>query len=275
MTKAIVPDPLPISAVLITCNAAAVLSDCLASVRPLVAEIVLVDSGSQDETLTIASRFGARIITQPWLGYGPQKQLAVDQASHNWVLCLDADERLTPELTQSIRLAWSATEGPSHQAYRMARCNRFMGRWLRHGEGYPDWQLRLFHRQHGHWSSDPVHEQVVTTVAVAALAGDLLHESAECGIEDYLAKQNRYTSLQARQLLQRGVVVHGWQICCSPLLRFIKFYLLRRGFLDGVPGLVHIAIGCSNSLVKYAKLWLLQRDQTDEHKEPESAAVRR
>jgi hypothetical protein len=142
----------------------------------------------------------------------------------------------------------------------MPRCNRFLGRWLRHGEGYPDWNTRLFHRAHGSWSDDPVHEHVLTTVPVLRLAGDLMHESAE-SLERYLDKQNRYTTLQAERMLADGRTAGVTDLVFSPLVRFLKFYGFRLGFLDGVPGLVHIAIGCMNSFNKYAKLRALQRDR--------------
>ena len=142
----------------------------------------------------------------------------------------------------------------------MARCNRFMGRWLKHGEGYPDWSLRLFDRRHARWSDDPVHEKVVANAPAGRLAGDLLHDSAE-SLSLYLDKQNRYTSMQAEVLFKAGKRAGVVQLVFSPALRFIKFYVLRLGFLDGVPGLVHIAIGCCNSFHKYAKLIALQRNR--------------
>jgi hypothetical protein len=140
----------------------------------------------------------------------------------------------------------------------MARANRFMGRILRHGEGYPDYSLRLFHRAHARWSDDAVHEKVLADGPVATLPGDLLHESAE-SLESYLAKQNRYTSLQAERLRADGARAGWTRIALAPLFRFIKFYVFRGGFLDGVPGLVHISIGCFNSMLKYAKLRTLNR----------------
>jgi len=246
--------PLPLSAVLIAQNAAAQLPDCLASVA-FADEIVLVDSGSRDGTAEIAAGRGARVVAKAWLGFGPQKQFAVEQARHDWVLCLDADERVSPELAASIR---RALEAPAAPVYRMARRNRFLGRWLRHGEGYPDWCTRLFDRRHAHWSDDAVHEKVLCAAAPGTLQGDLLHESAE-DLGRYLEKQNRYTALAARQLYERGRSAGIAELLLSPLVRFVKFYLLRLGFLDGLPGLLHIAIGCATSFMKYAKLIELQR----------------
>ena len=243
-----------LSIAIITRDAAGQIEACLQSVA-FADEIVVVDSGSSDATVEIARRYGARVLRQDWLGYGKQKQFAVTQAAHDWVLCLDADERVSPLLASSIQ---EALRRPGFFAYEMPRCNRFMGRWLRHGEGYPDPNLRLFHRRRVRWSDDPIHEHVVTGETVGRLRGDLLHES-ETSIADYLDKQSRYTTLQAEAMNARGKRVSVAGMLLSPLLRFVKFYVLRLGFLDGVPGLVHIAIGCFNSFIKYSKLRELQR----------------
>ena len=242
---------LPLSVTIITKNEAPRIADCLASVAPLADEIVVLDSGSTDGTPEICAAHGARVIDAGWLGFGPQKDLAVRSARNDWVLCLDADERVSAELARSIREALSASPQSAFSAYRCARSNRFLGRYLRHGEGYPDWSLRLFDRRVAHWSADAVHEKVVCSAPVGTLAGDLLHDSAET-LESYLAKQNRYTSLQAAQYT--GKPVGAARLLVSPLVRFVKFYGVRGGFRDGVPGLVHIAIGCFNSFMKYAKI---------------------
>ncbi len=239
---------LPLSAVIIAKDAAGQLEACLASLG-FADEIVLVDSGSADATREVARAKGARVIEQAWLGYGPQKQFAVRQARHDWVLCVDTDERVSPELAASIVAELAAPRG---HVYEFARRNRFMGRYLRHGEGYPDWSRRLFHRGHARWSDDPVHEQVLTDEPVLRLAGDLLHDSAE-SLSRYLEKQDRYTTLQAERMVAAGERPGLARMLASPVVRFVKFYFLRLGFLDGVPGLVHIAIGCRNSFLKYAK----------------------
>ena len=250
------PPRAPLSVVLIAKNAASQIEDCLAS-AVFADEIVLVDSGSTDATRDIATRHGARVVHKEWLGFGPQKQFAVEQARNDWVLCLDADERVSPELRASIERALAAPVAP---VYRMARCNRFLGRWLRHGEGYPDWSPRLFDRKSARWSDDTVHEKVLYAVTPGTLAGDLLHESAE-DLSRYLDKQNRYTTLAAEQLYERGRSAGAFSLIASPLVRFFKFYVLRLGFLDGVAGLVHIGIGCMNSYLKYAKLIELRRSR--------------
>jgi glycosyltransferase involved in cell wall biosynthesis len=244
----------PLSVVIITKNAAAQLGACLESAS-FADEILVVDSDSTDGTVELAAARGARVLQKEFLGFGPQKQFAVEAARHDWVLCLDADERVSEPLRGSIVAALAAS---SAWAYDMPRCNRFMGRWLRHGEGYPDWSLRLFDRRHARWSDDTVHERVLTRTSVAHLEGDLLHDTAET-LAGYLDKQNRYTSMQAEALFKAGKQAGAAQLLLSPLLRFFKFYFLRLGFLDGMPGLVHILIGCCNSFHKYAKLMALQR----------------
>ncbi|MBI4740222.1 MAG: glycosyltransferase family 2 protein [Betaproteobacteria bacterium] len=249
------------SLVVIALNAASQLRACLESAR-FADEIVLVDSGSTDATVALAREFGAKVVRQTWLGFGPQKQFAVEQAAHDWVLCLDADERLTPELQASID---AALREPQHTAYRFPRRNRFLGRYLRHGEGYPDWSLRLFDRRRARWSDDAVHEKVIVggagdTATVGVLRGDLLHDSAET-LGAYLSKQNRYTTLAAEAAFNSGKRGAASQVWLSPLVRFLKFYVLRRGFLDGLPGFIHILIGCFNSFSKYAKMVELQNTE--------------
>lgn len=219
-----------------------------------VQEIVVVDSGSTDETVALAEQYRARVIQHTWLGFGPQKQFAIEQAAHDWVLCIDADERVSPALKTSIRQVLSH---PLHKVYRMRRCNRFLGRYLRHGEGYPDWNTRLFHRQHAHWTAVPVHETVATQTTIGDLQGDLLHHSQDT-LARYLNKQNRYTTLQAEQLQARGKKIGALKIITSPLARFVRFYVFRLGFLDGIAGFTHIAIGCFFAMIKYAKCYALQ-----------------
>ena len=247
-------DKLPLTVAVIALNAGSQIGPCLASAG-FADEILVVDSGSTDDTVEVARRHGARVETKEWLGFGRQKQHAVAIARNDWVLCLDADERVSEDLARSIRAALASRR---YHAYRMARRNRFLGRWLAHGEGYPDWTVRLFHRAHAGWSNDEVHEAVLTTVEVGRLDGDLLHDSAE-DIATYMVKQNRYTTLHAEALFSQGVRAGYWRLAASPLMRFIKFYILRFGFLDGGPGFAHVVIGCNNTFHKYLKLIELEK----------------
>jgi glycosyltransferase involved in cell wall biosynthesis len=245
------PDPLPLSLIVITRDAAVDLAACIAS-APFVAETVVVDSGSRDDTVAVAQRAGARVVPHAFEGFGPQKDFAVAQAAHDWVLCLDADERVSPDLSAAIRALFAAGP-PAASAYAIARRNRFLGRWLAHGEGYPDWIVRLFDRRRARWSSDPVHEKVVAQGAVARLRGDLMHASAE-SIDTYIAKQNRYTTMQAQAMHASGETASALRLATSPVARFFRFYVVKLGFLDGAAGFAHIAIGAFASFLKYAKL---------------------
>ena len=249
----------PLSAVIITYNAAGQLEDCLKSLS-FVSEIIILDSGSDDGTEAIALQYNARFIHQDWLGYGPQKQKAVELASHDWVLCLDADECVSEQLAAAVQ---SAMNQPAYDVYQFPRCNRFLGRWLRHGEGYPDISVRLFDRRHARWSDDVVHEAVQTEAAVGSLTGDLLHDSA-ASLSNYLDKQNRYTTLQARNMHAHGKHAGTAELLFNPLFRFCKFYFFKLGFLDGRAGLIHILIGCQNTFFKYAKLIELNK-QAEKH----------
>ncbi len=268
-------EKLPLSAVFIAMNAASELPEALQSVQ-FCEDILIVDSGSTDDTPTVARQHGARVLHKDWLGFGPQKRWAVEQARHDWVLCLDADERVSPDLEQSIRQAFQAQcialeNDPLLAGFEFPRSNFFLGKYLRHGEGYPDYSRRLFHRMRAQWSLDEVHEKVEARLPEAGfqrMNGDLLHHSAE-SLQTYLNKQNRYTSIQARHLVERRQIPGWGKVVLSPLTRFIKFYLIRRGFLDGLPGLVHIAIGCFNSFVKYAKaIEISKSEQADKATTP-------
>ena len=200
------------------------------------------------------------MVQKEWLGFGRQKQFAVEQAKHDWVLCLDADERVSPELAREHPA--QALAAPVSPVYRMPRRNRFLGRWLSHGEGYPDWSPRLFNRLNARWSDDLVHEKVLFAVTPGTLAGRpdarLLRRPRRLPRPaEPLHHARRAPGLRARP--QRRACC---TCCFSPVVRFFKFYVLRLGFLDGVPGLLHISIGCMNSYMKYAKLIELRKAET-------------
>lgn len=254
-------EPLPLTLCVITRDAAGDLAECLRSAA-FAADCIVVDSGSRDDTVEIARRLGARVVEHPWQGFGPQKQFAVTQAAHDWVLCLDADERVSSELAASIA-ALFAPGPPRASAYALARRNRFLGRWLSHGEGYPDWNLRLFDRRYARWSDDIVHERVIIDGAPARLHGDLMHASAE-SLADYIAKQNSYTTLQADAMHARGERATFAHIALAPAARFLRLYLFKLGFLDGAPGFAHIAISAFASFLKYAKLRALNAAEARE-----------
>lgn len=241
---------IPATAVVIAKDEANKIQACIRSLK-FFKEVLVIDSGSQDNTVELAKAEGATVIYNPWPGYSQQRQFGLERASYDWVLSVDADERVSPALRESII---SLFEGDmTTTGFAINRRNHFMGHPLNYGEGYPDWIIRLFNRQHASWSQDLVHEKVTLEGDVERLGGDLDHFSEE-SLAEYLAKQNQYTTLQAEQMYQSGKRSSGFRMLTSPLFRFIKFYLFRGGFRDGVPGLVHIAFGCFNSFSKYAKL---------------------
>lgn len=247
-----------LSLVLITQNEELSLEQCLKSCVDMVDEIIIVDSGSTDQTLAIAEKYNAIFIYQAWLGFGPQKDHAVKLARNDWVLCLDADEFLTPELALEIR---NELNQPRANAYQLVRCNKFLGKYLRHGAGYPDRSVRLFNRQFANWSNDLVHEKVeVVSGDVVLLKHDYLHNSGEDFIK-YLHKQDRYTTTQALKMFEMNKTVKFSKLFFSPVVHFIKYYVLKLGFMDGVSGFIHIVIGSINSFQKYAKLYALYQQR--------------
>ncbi|MBF0382751.1 MAG: glycosyltransferase family 2 protein [Magnetococcales bacterium] len=247
---------LPISVTVITFNEAESLKDCLLSVA-FAKDIVVVDSGSGDETVSIAKSMGARVFNNPWPGYGQQKNFALNKAQFDWVLCLDADERVDNTLKKSVVEAINNAE-EQYQGYSMARQNHLLGRGLRHGFGYPDYKVRLVNRRYGRWTEPPVHEFIEVDGPVGQLKGDILHFSGE-NLLEYLEKQNRYTSLQAKIMADKNVSLLPLRIVFNPIFCFFKGYFIKRAFLDGLPGLIHTVFHCFTTFTKYAKLYELRR----------------
>lgn len=247
----------PLTLVVITKNEEAVIEKCLKSAH-WVDHIVVVDSGSTDKTMEIAKACGATVFQQEWLGFGPQKRFGSAQAPTDWVLSLDADEFLSPQLSMALQELMQ--QGPTASAYQFARTNKFLGKFLYHGEGYPDWSLRLFDKRKADWSNDAVHEKVQAlngALDVQTVKGDLMHESGE-SISRYIEKQNRYTDLQAQALVNSGKKIGALNVLFSPLVRFLRFYFVKAGFLDGFAGFVHISIGCFFAGLKYVKAMALK-----------------
>ena len=246
------PTKIPATAAIIAQDEAVNIEACIKSLD-FFDEVLVVDSGSRDNTVELAEAAGARVVYNPWGGYSSQRKFALDCAHYDWIFSVDADERVSRQLRTSILELFKSENLGSGCAVN--RRNHFMGKPLSHGEGYPDWIVRLFNRQQASWSEDVVHEKVTLSGLGDAnrLKGDLLHYS-EDSLTDYLAKQNRYTTLQAQQMRASGKRSSGLRMITSPFFRFIKFYLIKGGFRDGVPGLIHILIGCFNSFYKYAKL---------------------
>jgi len=251
--------PPPLSATVIAFNEADRIGDCLASLA-FCDEIVVVDSGSTDGTAELAARMGARVLLRPFDGFRSQKQFAVEQAAHDWVLCLDADERVSPELRDAIeaerRAGFARAAG-----YRFARLSEYYGRFLRHGTAYPDRVLRLFDRRRGGWHGGrEIHEAVSVRGAVATLHGDLLHYPYR-SFDQLLAKKQRYARMMAEHDFARGRRASLARLVLAPAWRFFRGYVLRGGFLDGWPGLVESYVSANYVRQKAIMLWLLQHGQ--------------
>jgi glycosyltransferase involved in cell wall biosynthesis len=237
----------------ITRNEATNIAAALDSVR-WADEIVVIDSESTDATVDIARRYTANVSVRPWPGYVAQKNFAAERARHDWVLSLDADERVSPQLAAEIR---ALLEGvPDADGYRIPRVAFHLGRWIRSTDWYPDYQLRLYNRQRGRWTGRYVHESVRVDGRVGRLRGEIEH-FAYRDLSHHLQTMDRYTSLAARQMFEEGRRARWVDIVVTPRLTFFRNYVLRGGFRDGMAGLVISAMNSYYVGLKFAKLWEL------------------
>lgn len=258
------PDRPGLTACIITFNEEDRIEDCLESVA-FCDEIVVVDSHSSDRTRELAAARGARVIERDWPGHVRQKDFAVRQAANDWVLCIDADERVSDRLREEI-VALRDQGFPRFAGWRMPRLSRYLGRWIRHGTWYPDLQLRLFDRRRGRWGGHDPHDRVELSGPVGRLRGDLLHDPYR-SFAEHLATIDRYTSIMAEGLHARGRRARASDLLLRPAVRFLRFYVLRAGFLEGWRGLLLACLAAYYVHLKYAKLLVLE-------KAPKSAAPR-
>jgi glycosyltransferase involved in cell wall biosynthesis len=239
-----------ISTIIITYNEEDNIRRCLESVAPFSSEIIVVDSGSSDRTTEIASEFTTRVLHQDWLGYGRQKQFALTHASHDCIFSIDADEEVSQELqTEISNLSWQ------HDGYYVPRRVQYLNRWLRYC-WYPGYVLRLFRKKQTHFTDDILHESVVAPERTSRLSSPLLHYSYR-SVAHHLEKMNDFTTLSARKMYDAGRRPHPHQIFITPWLEFLKMYVLQRGFLDGMPGLIISGLKSTYIMQKYAKLYEL------------------
>jgi glycosyltransferase involved in cell wall biosynthesis len=250
---------LKLSVTVITKNEAADIGDALASVA-WADEIVVVDSHSSDDTVAIARRYTDRVIARDWPGYGNQKNYAASIASHDWILSLDADERVTPALADEIRRVLAGA--PTESGFRIPRVTRHLGRWIRTTDWYPDPQLRLYDRRSAEWTGRRVHESVKARGAVGRLNGELQHYAYR-DISDHLETIDRYTTYAACQMFEEGRRAGLMEIAAHPPLAFLRNYIARGGIRDGAVGFVVSAMNAYYVFLKFAKLWELQRDTTN------------
>jgi len=250
-----------LSVIIITKDEAANIGAALDSVA-WADEMVVVDADSTDDTVSIARQHGARVEVRPWPGYAAQKNLAATLATHDWLLSLDADERVTPELAAEIRALLSAAGDPPKRGYRMPRVTQAFGQWIRTTDWYPDRQLRLYDRRAGRWNEQRrVHESVMLSgdgAGAGELRGELQHFGYR-GISHHVGTINRYTTLAAEDLAAQGRRASTIDLLVHGPAAFLRNYLLRRGWRDGRVGLVISLMNAYYVLLKHIKLWELNR----------------
>ncbi len=252
---------MPFSAVVITYNEEKNIRRCLESIAGIADEIIVVDSLSTDRTKQICSEFNVRFIEQPFLGYIEQKNFAMDLASHDFVLSLDADEALDETLQKSI-LAERDKSFPA-DGYQMNRLSSFCGQWIKHGTWYPDKKLRLLNRKKGKWGGVNPHDKIVMQEAAVIhhLKGDILHYTYE-SIEEIILQTNRFTNIQAKEMFNRGKKSNLIKLVVNPFMAFVSGYFFKLGFLDGYNGFIIARQASYSTLVKYSKLLHMHRKAT-------------
>jgi len=239
-----------ISAIIITYNEERNIRDCLESLK-WVNEIIVVDAESQDKTTKIAEELGARTYSQKWQGYGKQKNYALGKATGDWILSIDADERITPELAKEIV---EKLTNPSFSGYKIPRKAYFLGRWIRHSGWYPGYVLRLFQAGMARFAEKEVHEYVELNSKAGYLKNHLLHYTDDT-LDHYLDKFQKYTTLASKELYVHGKRASLSDLFLRPILFFLKMYIAKGGFLDGIHGFILATLSSFYVFVKYAKLW--------------------
>ncbi len=239
-----------LSAVIITLNEEKNIERCLRSLKPVVEEIVVMDSGSTDNTVQLSQSLGAKVISCAWKGYAETKNEGNRAASNNYILWLDADEVISEELAKNINAAKTNLSG----AYTFNRLNNYCGKWIRHGGFYPDRKVRIFNRAEAQWKGDHVHEklELQTGIKLSHLEGDLLHYSYVSPAEHW-QRMKKYSSLGAKQVAGKSFLFKFFKMLISPAFRFIRSFFFRAGFLDGFKGFLLSSITSIEVFEKYRK----------------------
>jgi (heptosyl)LPS beta-1,4-glucosyltransferase len=249
-----------ISATIITFNEAANIGDACKSLA-WADEILVVDSGSTDQTCQIAEACGARVITREWPGFALQKQFAVDQAAYDWIFSLDADERVSDELKASIDKLREEPETSLADGYRIPRRSYYQGRWIKGGGWYPDYQMRLFRKPRGAWEPRLIHESVKLNSGARTekLAGDILHYSVRDAAHHHRMIGERYAPLAAQQMFEAGRHTSVLKIAIAAPSAFVRSYILKGGFRDGLAGLSIASFAAHHAFLKHIMLWEKQK----------------
>jgi len=252
-----------ISGCIIAMDEADRIRDCLASLE-FCDELLVVDSHSKDTTRELAAAAGARVIERDWPGHVAQKEFTIRAARHDWVLCVDADERISPELRAEI-LALRDAGFPGHAGWRFPRLSSYLGHWMRRGGWYPDRQLRLFDRRRGHWGGHDPHDRVELEGSAGTLRGNLLHHPYR-SFAEHLRTIDKYTTIMAEGLHKRGKRARSVDLVVRPLARFVRYYILKLGFLEGWRGFLQACLAFHYGQLKYAKLLVLQQGSAMEQR---------
>jgi glycosyltransferase involved in cell wall biosynthesis len=242
-----------IAAVIITRDEEKNIADCLESVR-WADELIVVDAESHDRTVEVAKRYTPRVFVRPWPGYGPQKNFGIDQAGAEWILVVDADERVTDGLRREIQVLLAAAPPADIGGYEIPRRNFFYGKWIQGGGLYPDYQLRLFRKTSGRYDDVRLHENFKLGGRRERLQEPFIHYSMPT-VNHHIRKMMRYTTLGADEKLKRVTHISGWAIATHHLGTILKTLFLRGGYRDGVHGLVVAMFAGLHTFVKYAKAW--------------------
>lgn len=236
------------------------IADCLESVK-WADEILVIDSGSTDRTVDLAKRYTNNVLTVEWKGYGATKNYALQRATGEWILWLDADERVPNDLAEEIRRVIHLNDS-SFAGYNVARRAFFLGKWIRHCGWYPGRVTRLFRKSKSLFTESNVHEQIIVEGAIGELKNDLVHFT-DPNLAHYFYKFNRYTTLAAQDLQKAGKKFTISDIIVRPFFTFVKMYLVKRGFLDGIQGFILCVASSAYVFTKYAKLWELERESVE------------
>ena len=247
-----------LSAAIMTFNEEKNLDRTLKALEDICDEIVIVDSGSTDRTKEIAEKYKAKFINQKWLGYGKQRNVAIDNCSGKWILAVDADEELSPQLKEKIKEIIESND-ESKKVYEINRLSVCFGKKIKHGGWGTSYAVRLFLKGAGKFNDNTVHESFVTDEKVYQIKEDIYHHSY-LTLEDYFSKFNRYTTEGALEYYKKGKKASIFQIAFNPLYKFIRMYIIRLGFLDGVEGFLLASTSSLYSMVKYFKLREIYRN---------------
>ncbi len=253
-----------ISATIITFNEESKIADAINSVD-WADEVLVIDSESTDKTREIAESLGAKVVVQKWLGFSKQKQFAVDAAENDWILSLDADEKISSELKTEILELKNLPGDELADGYKIPRLSFYMNRPIRHSGWYPDWQMRFFKRTKGKWKEVIIHESVElqNDAKVVKLKGDILHFSVENAAHHHRMIGERYAPLAAKQMFERGKKTSSLKVAFAPFAAFLQTYFLKLGFLDGFPGFCIAYFAAYHAYLKHLLLYEMQEQIPD------------